>query len=84
MPPKYLPVVFVKVDSSDGEEPPEEKGPPVIRVRPHRRQPPITQWRRLFLKLHRIRKLQRLWGILGTWLRLSFPQQIRGQLKKLP
>ena len=84
MPPKYLPVVFVKVDSSDGEEPPEEKGPPVIRVRPHRRQPPITQWRRLFLKLHRIRMLQRLWGNLGNWFRQRFTQEIRGQIKKLP
>ena len=39
----------------------------------------IAVWRRLVRSLHRIRRLQRIWGLLGQFLQ-SFPKGLRDQL----
>ena len=39
----------------------------------------IAVWRRLVRSLHRIRRLQRIWGLLGQFLQ-TFPKGLRDQL----
>ena len=39
----------------------------------------VAAWRRLVCALHRIRRLQRIWGLLGQFLQ-TFPSGLRQQL----
>ena len=39
----------------------------------------IAVWRRLVRSLHRIRRLQRIWGLLGQFLQ-TFPSELRKSL----
>ena len=54
------------------EEPPEE-------VSAREAGSVVAAWGRLVRALHRIRRLQRIWGLLGQFLQ-SFPKELRDQL----
>ena len=40
-----------------------------------------SRWRRLLRHLLRVRRLQRLWGHLGGFLRTQFPSTLRDRLR---
>ena len=47
---------------------------------PPRQQAVFTRWRRIVRSLHRIRRLQRIWGHLGGFLR-DIPGNLRDRLR---
>ena len=41
------------------------------------------EWRRIIRHLLRVRSLQRLWGVLGGFLRTQFPASLRDRLREV-
>ena len=44
---------------------------------------PEQAWRRIIRHLLRVRSLQRLWGVLGGFLRTQFPASLRDRLREV-
>ena len=71
--------------SADASDPREPATEPVIEPAAEPApEPPLSEaaarWRRLVRALQRIRRLQRLWGLLG-WFLQSFPPELRDRLR---
>jgi hypothetical protein len=43
--------------------------------------PALSRWRRVLRSLQRIRRLQRIWGVLGGHLRTTWPPALRDRLR---
>jgi hypothetical protein len=43
--------------------------------------PAFSRWRRLLRSLFRIRRLHRIWGVLGGHLRVAWPAALRDRLR---
>ncbi len=43
--------------------------------------PALSRWRRVLRSLQRIRRLQRIWGVLGGRLRAAWPPALRDRLR---
>ena len=43
--------------------------------------PAVSRWRRMVRSLFRIRRLQRIWGVLGGHLRVARPAALRDRLR---
>ena len=43
--------------------------------------PAVSRWRRVLRSLFRIRRLQRIWGVLGGHLRATWPAALRDRLR---
>ena len=43
--------------------------------------PVVSRWRKVLRSLFRIRRLQRIWGVLGGHLRVAWPAALRDRLR---